>query len=215
MSNLDRNKKAPPLRFGALALMAALAALGCRQDMHDQPRLEALEKNAFFENQMASRPIPAGTVPRGLLKDDTRLYQGRDAAGDFVDALPMALSHELVVRGQSRFEIFCSPCHDSTGGGEGMIVRRGYKQPSPLYEQRLKDMPSGYFFDVITNGFGLMSSYANQVPVEDRWAIVAYIRALQLSQNSALAELPEDLQAGFHQALADAAAAEPEAEEHH
>ena len=112
-----------------------------------------------------------------------------------------------------------------TGGGRGMIVRRGFKQPPPLYEQRLKDMPTGYFFDVMTAGFGLMSSYANQIPVEDRWAITAYVRALQLSQNSSLAELPQEQQDAFHEALtaqaaeaagdAHAAAADTGAEEHH
>ena len=191
--------------------------------MHDQPRLEALEASEFFDDGMASRPMPAGTVPWGQLRDDTHLWQGRDAAGEFVDSLPvlrgrngvnrLELTRELLAHGATRYEIYCSVCHDSVGGGRGMIVRRGYKQPPPLYEQRLKDMPAGYFFDVITAGFGLMSSYAGQIPVEDRWAIVAYIRALQLSQTSTLAELPQDLQAEFHQALA--APAETEAEEHH
>lgn len=194
----------------ALAVVS-LVALGCRQDMHDQPKLQALEASPFFANGMASRQLPAGTVPYGQLRDDTHLWQGKDDNGVLVDALPMELTRELVVRGRARYEIYCSVCHDSTGGGRGMIVRRGFKQPPPFWEQRLKDMPAGYFFDVMTTGFGLMSSYAKQIPVEDRWAIVAYLRTLQLSQNSVLAELPQAVQDEFHQALA----APVEAEEHH
>ncbi len=200
-------------RVWVLAVLVALVAAGCRQDMHDQPKLQAFEASDFFADGKASRPIPAGTVPWGQLRDDTHLWQGKDEAGELVDALPMPLTRELVERGRDRYEIFCSVCHDSTGGGRGMIVRRGFKQPPPLYEQRLKDLPAGYFFDVMTAGFGLMSSYAKQIPVEDRWAIVAYVRALQLSQSSSLAELPPALQDAFHHGLA--APAEPAAEEHH
>ncbi len=208
MSNPDGKSK----RILALAALVALTTLGCRQDMHDQPRLEALEASSFFDDGMASRQLPAGTVPWGQLRDDTHLWQGKDENGELVDSLPMELTRELVERGRTRYEIYCSVCHDSIGGGRGMVVRRGFKQPPPLYEQRLKDMPAGYFFDVMTAGFGLMSSYKNQIPVEDRWAIVAYVRALQLSQTSALAELPQAVQAEFHQAL-EAPAGEPE--EHH
>ncbi len=224
MSNLSTPKirKHEKLCLASVIALVCLVATGCRQDMHDQPRLEALEASSFFDNGMASRQLPAGTVPWGQLREDTHLWQGKDASGEFVDALPMPLTRELVERGQTRYEIYCSVCHDSTGGGRGMIVRRGYKQPPPLYEQRLKDLPAGYFFDVMTAGFGLMSSYKNQIPVEDRWAIVAYVRALQLS-TSALAELPQGVQAEFHQALAvtpeggeqNTAADESEAEEHH
>ncbi len=217
MSNPDGKRQATqasPLRFWAVASLAVLAILGCRQDMHDQPRLEALEASAFFDDGMASRQLPAGTVARGQLREDTHLWQGKDENGELVDALPMELTRELVERGRTRYEIYCSVCHDSTGGGRGMIVRRGFKQPPPLWEQRLKGLPAGYFFDVMTAGFGLMSSYAKQIPVEDRWAIVAYVRALQLSQGSALAELPRDVQDEFHQALA-APPEESAAEEHH
>ena len=209
-------------RREAAVLLAffCLPAFGCRQDMHDQPRLEALEASTFFANGMASRDLPAGTVAWGDLRADTRLYEGRSETGDFVETLPVAITRELLDRGQSRYEIFCSVCHDSTGGGRGMIVRRGFKQPPPLYEQRLRDLPSGYFYDVITNGFGLMSSYAPQIPVEDRWAIVAYVRALQLSQTAVLADLPADLQTEFRQALTVAPAGGEHAEtsspeEHH
>ena len=194
-------------------LVLGLTLSGCRQDMHDQPKLQPFEASEFFADGKASRPLPAGTVARGFLREDTHLYQGKDAAGNLVDSLPMELTRELLERGRTRYEIYCSVCHDSTGGGQGMIVRRGFKQPPALYEQRLKDMPAGYFFDVMTTGFGLMSSYSTQIPVEDRWAIVAYLRALQLSQTSLLAELPQNLQGDFHAALS--AAEDEVAEEHH
>ncbi|MEM7356993.1 MAG: cytochrome c, partial [Acidobacteriota bacterium] len=178
----DHRSTRPVLR--AIVAVLCLTALGCRQDMHDQPKLQPLEASAFFENGMASRHPPAGTIARGFLREDTHLWQGKDSGGELVTSLPaeIEVTRALLERGQDRFEIYCSVCHDSTGGGLGMIVRRGLKQPPPLYEQRLQEMPVGYFFDVMTNGFGLMSSYAKQLPVEDRWAVVAYIRALQLSQ---------------------------------
>jgi cytochrome c len=171
--------------------------------MHDQPRIEAFEENAFFADGVGSRPIPAGTVARGHLREDTHLYEGIDAEGNVVDALPtsLAMTPEFLWRGKERFEIYCSVCHGSTGAGDGMIVRRGFKQPPPLWEDRLVALPLGYFYDVMTNGFGVMSSYASQVPVVDRWAIAAYIRALQFSQGSDLAALPTGVQDDFQQAL--------------
>ena len=195
------------LRPLALLAVAAMLALGCRQDMHDQPRIEPLEAHAFFADGQGSRIPPAGTIARGWLREDTALWEGVDAAGDAVADVPMPVTEELLLRGQERYEIFCSVCHGSTGGGDGMIVRRGFKQPPPLYEQRLHDMPAGYFYDVITNGFGVMSSYTKQIPMEDRWAIVAYLRALQLSQSAQLAELPAEIQEEFHAALAAAESA--------
>jgi len=197
-------------RWWPLLAAVALVAAGCRQDMHDQPKIEPLEASAFFADGQGARPIPAGTVPRGQLREDDHRWTGKDAAGDFVDALPagMELDRELLEHGRTRYEIFCSPCHDSTGGGLGMIVRRGFKQPPPLSEARLQGMPAGYFYDVITQGFGQMSSYAKQIPVDDRWAIVAYVRALQLSQNARLASLPEGFEADFRHALEEQAAEE-------
>ncbi len=194
-------------------VVLGLLVSGCRQDMHDQPKLQPLEGSSFFDNGMASRPLPAGTVAYGHLRDNTHMWQGKDASGELVDRLPMTVTRDLLERGHSRYEIYCSVCHDSTGGGRGMIVRRGFKQPPPFYEQRLKDMPDGYFFDVMTVGFGLMSSYAKQLSAEDRWAIVAYIRALQLSQAIALSELPPATQGAFHRTLEEAEATA--AEEHH
>lgn len=191
---------------GTILLLAALAltTVGCRQDMHDQPYYEPFEASDVFANGTTNQPIPAGTVARGLLKEDTHYWFGRDASGQWVDSLPAQIegSRELLERGQERFEIYCSVCHASTGSGRGMIVQRGFKQPQPLYEQRLKDMPLGYFYDVATNGFGIMPAYSKQVPEDDRWAIAAYIRVLQVSQGSTLEELPADVQAEVHQALA-------------
>lgn len=181
--------------------------------MHDQPKIEPYEAHSFFDNGMGSRIPPAGTVARGWLRDDKALWEGKDAAGELIDTLPMDLTADVLARGQERYEIFCSVCHGLTGEGNGMIVQRGFKQPSPFHEERLQEMPVGYFYDVMTNGFGLMSSYAKQVPVQDRWAIAAYVRALQLSQNAALAELPSPIQDDFHAALTAADA--PGDDAHH
>ena len=167
----------------ALVAASALAAAGCRQDMHDQPRIEPLAENTFFADGSGSRPLPANTVARGYLRADTALYSGLYPDGSLLAEPPMPVTRELLVRGRERFEIFCSPCHGRTGEGTGMVVRRGYKQPTSYHVDRLRQVPLGYLFFVMSNGFGVMPSYAAQVPVEDRWAIAAYIRALQLSQH--------------------------------
>lgn len=172
----------------AAACLAALA--GCRQDMHDQPKYKPLASTSFFSDGRASRPIVEGTVARGHLDESTELYAGKDAAGKPVTAFPVAVTADLVKRGRERFDIYCSPCHDRTGSGRGMVVRRGYKQPPSYHIDRLRQAPVGYFFDVITNGFGAMPDYRQQVDVNDRWAIIAYIRALQRSQQATLADVP-------------------------
>ncbi len=205
-------------KYRAAVVLAAILALpGCRQDMHDQPRYEAFEVSDFFENGMASRQLPAGTVARGLLLEDDHYYQGKDESGELVATLPASieLDRELLERGRDRYEIFCSPCHDSTGSGRGMIVRRGFKQPQPLYEQRLRDMPIGYFFDVVTQGYGVMSSYSRMVPVEDRWAIAAYIRVLQASQTQNLNDMSPEMRAEFETALSQQIEPLPEEDAHH
>jgi mono/diheme cytochrome c family protein len=178
------------LLAAGLAGIVGLLASGCRQNMHNQPKTEPYEESDFFPDGVASRPLPAGTVARGYLREDTALYAGVDAQGQPVAALPLPVTRELLRRGQERFNVFCSPCHDRAGTGHGMIVERGYKQPSSYHIDRLRQAPVGYFYDVITRGFGVMPSYAAQVPPEDRWAIIAYIRALQLAQNARLADLP-------------------------
>jgi len=177
----------------AAVALAALALAGCRQDMHDAPRYKPLAASDFFANGSSARPLPAGTVARGFLREDALLYTGRTAEGSLAAELPMPVTKALLVRGHERFDIFCSPCHGKLGDGRGMVVQRGFKPPSSYHVERLRQAPIGYFFDVMTNGFGVMPGYAPQVPAEDRWAIAAYIRALQLSQHYDAAMLsPED-----------------------
>jgi mono/diheme cytochrome c family protein len=169
----------------------ACFATACRQDMHDAPRYEPLEASAFFASGGASRVLVPNTVPRGYLREDELLNTGK-VNGEFATTFPMPVTADVMARGQERFNVFCSPCHGRTGAGNGMIVQRGFRRPPSFGEQRLRDAPGGYFYDVIANGFGAMQDYSAQVPVADRWAIVAYIRALQLSQRTTVADVPAD-----------------------
>ena len=172
-------------------LCLLVLAVGCRQDMHDQPKYKPLARSDFFADHRASRaPVP-GTVARGQLRDDGLLYTGK-LGGQLADALPVELTPELLKTGRTRFESFCSPCHGRVGRGDGVVVRRGFKPPSSFHIERLRRASVGYFFDVMTNGFGAMADYAAQVPVKDRWAIAAYLRALQLSQHATLDDVPPD-----------------------
>jgi len=166
-----------------------LLFLGCRQDMHDQPKYQPLEASKFFDDGRASRPLVEGTVPRSASILDGPAGRTNPAEDDF---FPFPITAEVLARGQERFNISCAPCHGRLGDGNGMIVQRGFRRPPSYHDARLRDAPVGHFYDVITNGFGAMSSYADQVTPRDRWAIVAYIRALQLSQNAALADLPPE-----------------------
>ena len=172
-----------------LVLLAAVAMSGCRQDMHDQPKYIPLRESAFFQDDRSARPLVEGTVARGQLHDDELLYTGK-LRGEDSPVFPFAVDARVMARGQERFNIYCTPCHGRTGQGDGMIVRRGYRRPPSLHQDRLRNAPAGHFFDVITNGFGAMPDYAAQVRAEDRWAIVAYVRALQLSEHAALADVP-------------------------
>jgi hypothetical protein len=172
------------------ALAAALLGVACRNEMYDQAKIKPLAESTFFPNGQSARPLPPDTVARGFLREDKALYAGLGPDGGFVSDLPVPLTRELMERGHDRFNIFCSPCHGRQGNGLGMIVERGFKQPPSFHQDRLREQPIGYFFDVMTKGFGQMSSYASQVPPEDRWAIAAYIRALQFSQHAPIAELP-------------------------
>ena len=175
---------------GCLSLaLLGLMATGCRQDMHDQPKFEPLEASPTFADGKASRDLIEGTVARGMLRDDTVFYSGRTPEDQFVTELPVPLTRELLDRGQTRFNAYCSPCHGRVGDGEGMVVQRGFKHPQSFHEIRLRESPVGYFFHVMTNGFGEMSSYAAQISPADRWAIVAYVRALQLSQHASIDDL--------------------------
>jgi len=173
-----------------LALLApALAA--CRQDMHDQPRFEPLEASSFFEDGRSARPQVPGTVARGELRLDEHLYTGR-VHGELAADFPMAITPDVLARGRERFDVFCSVCHGRAGTGEGIVVARGMKQPPSFHIDRLREAPPGHFFDVITNGFGAMFDLRDRIDHEDRWAIVAYVRALQLSQNATLEDVPAD-----------------------
>jgi len=178
-------------RLSALVVLVALAGLGCRQDMHDQPKYKPFRQSEFFTDGMAMRPFVKGTVARGTLREDVPFYTGKSGK-DFVTELPVPLTADLLERGRGEFQVFCSPCHGRTGMGDGVIVQRGFKRPTSYHVDRLRQTPVGYFYDVITNGYGAMSDYAAQVPVEDRWAIVAYIRALQLSQYAPVDVVPKD-----------------------
>ena len=169
--------------------IVGLGVGGCRQDMHDAPRYEAYEKSEFFGDNRSMRPQVADTVARGQLREDAALFTGKVGAA-LVTRIPLPITGQLVHRGRQRFEIYCSPCHGRAGRGDGMVVRRGFRTPPSLHLDRLRAQPDGYFYDVITSGFGVMPDYAAQIPVPDRWAIVAYIRALQLSQHAPMAALP-------------------------
>ena len=174
-------------------LLAALAVCaGCQQDMANQPRYEPLEPSDFFADDMASRPLVAGTVARGELNEDIAFQTGKDEEGKFVVQVPLELSREMLERGQNRFNIYCTPCHARTGDGDGMVVQRGFKRPPSFHIERLREAPSGHFFEVMTKGFASMPSYAVQIEPRDRWAIVAYIRVLQRSQNATLKDVPEE-----------------------
>jgi mono/diheme cytochrome c family protein len=189
---------------GLVVLAAAALATGCRQDMHDQPRYEPLEASAFFEDGSSARAPVEGTVPwgasplrpdRALLREDVLLYTGRSGAGPgapFGTSFPFEITAPDLDRGQARFDIYCSVCHGQLGTGEGMVARRGFRRPPTYHSDRLRAAPPGYVFDVITRGFGAMPSYADRIPVRDRWLIVAYVRALQLSQNARLSDVPPE-----------------------
>jgi mono/diheme cytochrome c family protein len=165
----------------------ALAMIGCRRDMADQARYEPLEASEFFSDGAAARPLPAHTVPRGELRANTLFYTAR-TAGQLATELPAPVTRVQLVRGRERFDIYCAPCHGRTGDGQGMIAQRGFPPPPTFHQPRLREAPIGHFYDVITNGYGLMYPYASRVAPADRWAIAAYIRALQLSENAALAD---------------------------
>jgi mono/diheme cytochrome c family protein len=172
----------------ALGLAIVLAGAGCRQDMHDQPKFIPLRASEFFPDHRSERPIVEGTVARGRLQEDELFTTGK-VNGQLADTFPLPITAEVLARGRERFDIFCSPCHGRIGNGDGMVVRRGYKRPPSFHIDRLRDMPAGYFFDVITNGFGAMPDYRSQIPERDRWAIVSYVQALQLSQHATIEDV--------------------------
>jgi len=176
---------------GRIAALAALLVClpGCRLDMHIQPKYLPLAKTDFFGDGRSERPVVEGTVARGQLRLDEHLYTGR-VNGQLATTFPFPITRADLERGRERFTIYCAPCHDASGTGRGMIVQRGFPAPPSYHIQRLRDAAVGHFFDVITNGLGNMYPYASRVSPEDRWRIIAYIRALQLSQFATLADVP-------------------------
>jgi mono/diheme cytochrome c family protein len=175
----------------AIAALCALGSAGCentlRQDMANQPRQNPLSPSEFFADGRSERPAVENTVVRGSVQDDS-LFVPKDS-----NAFPLPISEELLQRGQQRYGIFCTPCHGIQGDGMGMVAMRGMKHPPSYHQERLRNVPNGYLYDVITNGFGAMYGYSAQIPPRDRWAIVVYLRALQLSRNAPVGQLPAEL----------------------
>ncbi|HMD49962.1 MAG TPA: cytochrome c [Bryobacteraceae bacterium] len=172
-----------------LAATALLLLAGCRADMQNQPYKRPLAESDFYADHRSARPLVEGTVARGDLRADSYFYTGKIGKDDG-NYMPFPVTAEVMARGQQRFNIYCSPCHGEAGDGNGMIVQRGLKRPPSYHNERLRKAPIGYFFDVMTNGFGVMLDYSQQVSPQDRWAIAAYIRALQLSQGATQADVP-------------------------
>jgi mono/diheme cytochrome c family protein len=178
--------------FLGIAVLASAAALSsCRQDMHDSPRFRPYRASDLYADGSSARPLVDGTIARGHLDDDELLYTGK-VNGQVSPLFPFPITRADLDRGQDRFNIYCSPCHGRTGEGNGMVVQRGFKKAANYHVDRLRQAPAGYFFGVITNGFGAMPDYKSQIPVEDRWRIIAYVRALQLSQNAPATDVPAD-----------------------
>jgi mono/diheme cytochrome c family protein len=192
MPHANCEQRLRPERARQLVVMGLLlvAAAGCRQDMHDQPKYRPLRESAFFANTSSARTLVEGTIARGTLQTDAPFFTGKNGAL-FVSELPFPVTHEVLERGQERFNIYCTPCHGMTGAGNGMVVQRGYPTPPSFHIDRLRNIEAGYFFDVMTNGFGRMPDYRGQVTPRDRWNIVAYIRALQLAGHATKADVPE------------------------
>jgi mono/diheme cytochrome c family protein len=178
-----------PAKLAIAATLGFLAA-GCHTDMWVQPRTDTFRESDFFTDAMSARPLVPGTIPRGHARLDEPYYTGTEN-GKLLQGIPVEITKDLLDRGQERFDVYCSPCHGRLGDGEGMISHRGFKlrrPPGNYHTDRLRKMPAGHFYDVITNGYGSMFSYASRVEPQDRWAIVAYIRALQLSQHASAAD---------------------------
>ena len=207
-SRSGSRQQAKQLGLAGFCLLFLLLSTGCRADMQDQPKMKPYRGTTFFRDGLSSRQPIEGTIPRGNLRTDTEYFTGKKTragsaaatppqqpAGDSqdntfaddVDTFPFPVTMDVVERGRKRYEIFCSACHGLTGNGDGMIVRRGFRRAASFNDDRLRQAPVGHFFDAITNGWGAMPSYSSQIPVQDRWAIIAYIRALQLSQQNATA----------------------------
>jgi hypothetical protein len=173
-------------------LVLAVASSACRDDMHNQPKYIPLRESDFFGDRRSARPKVEDTVARGYLRIDDARYTGK-VNGEDIDYFPWAMTKDDIVLGQYRYDIYCSPCHSRLGDGNGLIVQRGFRRAASYHTAKLIAAPAGHFFDVITNGYGAMPSYASRIPVDDRWRIIAFIRALQLSQAAKLEDAPADI----------------------
>ncbi len=196
----------PSSRRLLAAVALALAPAACRQDMHDQPKYVPLRGSTFFGDGASARPLVAGTVARGQLRDDTLLYTGK-VGYEPSSEMPFPVTEAVMHRGQEAFNAYCQHCHGLTGSGDGMVVLRGYTRPPALWTDRVKERPIGHIFDVITNGFGAMPDHAAQVKVEDRWAIAAYVRALQASASGTVNDVPVEQREQLDRPATPAAAA--------
>jgi mono/diheme cytochrome c family protein len=188
-----------PVSIVCTLCIAVACAGGCHTDMQDQPRYEALEASTFFSDGMSSRQPVEGTIARGQLHEDEAFYTGHDA-DKLAAKVPISVDRALLERGHQRFDIYCSMCHGFAGEGDGVIVQRGLRRPPSFHSERLRNAPAGHFFDVMTHGFGAMPRYAVQIEPHDRWAIVAYLRVLQLSQNARLEDVPEEQRSKLEEA---------------
>lgn len=175
----------------ALLVSSLSFAGGCRRDMQDQPRYKPLAKSGFFADERSARPIPRGVIARDQLNDTDLVHTGL-VNGQFTTQFPMSITKPILLRGQERYNIFCTPCHGFLGDGNGMVARRGFMQPSNLHSDRLRKAPPGYLFQVVSNGYGAMPAYRDQISPQDRWNILAYLRALELSRNATLADVPPE-----------------------
>jgi mono/diheme cytochrome c family protein len=190
MKMAHHNGQAKARLWSWTGLILVTLITGCRRDMFNQPSSKPLERSDFFrDNHMASRPLVPHTIARGQLRQDRVFYTAKQGT-NLVDVFPFPITRQTLVRGRERYEINCVPCHGRTGEGNGMIVQRGFPPPPSYHIDRLRQAPVGHFVDVITHGYGIMYSYATRVAPEDRWAIAAYIRALQRSEQGTLADVP-------------------------
>jgi hypothetical protein len=189
----------PHVRALVLAAVGLLllAGAGCRQDMQNQPHFIPLRPSSFWPDNRSARPLVAGTIPRGFLREDTLLYDGM-VNGKPATEFPFPVTMEVLARGRQRFNIYCTPCHSYLGNGDGMVPQRGYRHPPSFHTDILRNAPVGHLYDVITRGWGSMPDYREQITPVDRWAIVAYIRALQLSQHATLNDVPAEHRADLN-----------------
>lgn len=208
IKNEELRMKSKGLGFKLLLILNSsfliLNLASCRQDMQDQPKYLPYRGSEIFPDSLSSRNLVEGTVPRGYLREDQAMYTGKtdapvarsandtskSAVSNDVNEFPFPITREVLDRGEERYNIYCSPCHGVLGDGKGMIANRGLQGPVSFHQDRLRTAPLGHFYDVITNGFGRMSDYSMQIPPHERWAVIAYIRALQLSQNANVADIP-------------------------